>query len=75
MEATEDSIEEVSKIFWAFNLLNYKNEKLVKPLKLYIENNIEKIHINNLLDIFTSFSNMYPDNTEVIEILLDVILL
>jgi hypothetical protein len=72
-EASEDSIEEICKIFWAFNNLNYKNEGLVDSLHLYLENNIEKVYLMHLLDLFISFSNMYPERIETTELLVKVI--
>jgi hypothetical protein len=72
-EASEDSIEEICKIFWAFNNLNYKNEGLADSLKLYLDNNIDKISINHLLDLFNSFANIYPDKVEVTQTIINVI--
>jgi hypothetical protein len=71
-EASEDSIDEICKIFWAFNNLNYNHNDLVKGLHQFLESNIEKVDLIDTFDLFISFSNMYPDNIETTTLLISV---
>ena len=72
---TEENIEEVCKIFWAFYILNYKgNDELQNFLQNYIERNFEHIGINHALDLFISFSSINSDNLNVFELLIELIM-
>jgi hypothetical protein len=70
--ANEDSSEEICKILWAYNTLNYKNESIVQGINEYLEANIDKMNINNIVDIYVSYSNLFPDELETNERLINV---
>jgi hypothetical protein len=70
--ANEDSSEEICKILWAYNSLYYKNEAITHAINDYLNSNLDKININNILDIFVSYTNLYPDELDTNELLINV---
>lgn len=70
--AGEDNIDEICKILWSFSILGYKNEKLIEFISEYLDRNIDKLEISYLLDMFISYTNLYPDNPEVANLLVKV---
>ncbi len=74
INANEESSDEICKILWAYNTLNYKNESIVEGVNEYLNLSLDKMNINNIVDIFVSYSNLYPDEIETNELLIKVIL-
>jgi hypothetical protein len=70
--ANEESSEEICKILWAYNSLYYKNEVIVEGINEYLNSNLDKMNINNIVDIFVSYTNLYPDELDTNELLINV---
>jgi hypothetical protein len=73
IDANEESSEEICKILWAYNSLSYRSELIVQGINEYLATNIDKMNINNIIDVFVSYSNLYPEELETNETLLTVI--
>ena len=71
-DSNEESADQICKILWSFTIINYKNDILAEAVHEYLELNIEKIDINNIIDIFVTFTNSYIENTNTTEILINV---
>jgi hypothetical protein len=70
---TIDNIDEVCKLIWVFYIFNYKNGSINEFLTYYLENFISEISINYALDLFVSYTNLFPENFEIIEAIIHLI--
>lgn len=63
----EHNIDEVCKIFWSFQMLKYNNDKLSDAFQKYIEEYLPKISMDHLIDLFISYTSLFPSNRRNIE--------
>jgi hypothetical protein len=68
-----DNLEEICKLFWVFYIFNFKNDSINEFLTYYFENYINDIGINYALDLFVSYTNLFPENYDVIDALIHLI--
>lgn len=68
-----ENIQEICKILWSFSNSDYSNENLIEFLSKFVRQEIERISVNNLIDILLSIAFSYKDKIEFISYLLQVI--
>ena len=68
-----DNLDEVCKLIWVFYIFNYKNDSINEFIHYYLENFIMQVGINHALDLFVSYTNLFPEKYEVIESLIHLI--
>jgi hypothetical protein len=68
-----ENVDEVCKLIWVFYIFNYKTDAINEFLTYYLETFINEIRINHALDLFVSYTNLFPENSEIIEALIHLI--
>jgi len=68
-----ENLEEICKLIWVFNIFNFKHETIDEFLRYYLENYIDEIGINYAIDLFISYTNLFPENYEIIDALIHLI--
>ncbi len=67
-----ENIQEVCKILWSFSNSEYSNESLIVLVNKYVRQEIDKLNVNNILDILLSIAFFYPNEVDLISYLLQV---
>lgn len=70
---TSENIDEVCKLIWVFYIFNYKTDAINEFIAYYLENIVTDLSINHAIDLFVSYTNLFPKNVEIIDALINII--